>query len=88
MKKNILIHFNEYHIKPTGGPAGYLYNLKKELEDKNISNIHFIEGEDKDKEKKALLHKMPKFVEKLYYFIARLKERKFLLGNSPKVTFS
>lgn len=86
MKKNVLIYFNEYHLKPIGGPAGYLYNLKQGLEEKNIHNIHFIEGEDKNKQKKVLLHKMPKILENLYYFIARIKERKALLGVAPKTT--
>lgn len=85
MDKNVLIYFNEYHLKPIGGPAGYLYNLKNELDNKKITNIHFIPGEDKNKKKKELLHKMPKIMQRGYYFIKRTKNRKDLLSNHEKM---
>ncbi len=84
MNKKVLIYFNEYHLKPIGGPAGYLYNLKKEIDEKKIENIYFIQGEDKDSSKKVFLHKLPKAIVKLYYLYSRIKERKYLLGSSKK----
>ncbi len=84
MDKNVLIYFNEYHLKPIGGPAGYLYNLKNELDNKKITNVHFISGEDKNKKKKELLHRMPKIMQRGYYFIVRIKNRKYLLSNHEK----
>lgn len=87
MKENkILIYFNEYHLKATGGPAGYLYNLKKGLERKKNTEICFIEGEDKNKSKKELLHKLPRAFQKFYYFIARCKERNELISSKKQTT--
>lgn len=43
MKKNrILIYMNKNELRPTGGPFGYLYNLKKGLDELKVENIEFL----------------------------------------------
>lgn len=42
--KRLLIFMKTGELKPTGGPAGYNYNLKKELDKMNIEGIEFIES--------------------------------------------
>lgn len=37
-----LLFMNERLLKPTGGPVGYLYNLKKVIDENEISSIEFI----------------------------------------------
>ena len=40
-----LIYYHKNKLLPSGGPAGYLYNLNIELEKRNISNIEFLPDE-------------------------------------------
>ena len=82
MNKKVLIYFNESDLKPVGGPAGYLYNLKQELERFNNTNIEFIK--DKPTKQYKIIKKLPKFILNIGRFIRHQKERKYLLGNSPK----
>ena len=42
--KRSLIFMKTGELKPTGGPAGYNYNLKKELDKMNIEGTDFIES--------------------------------------------
>lgn len=53
----VLIYFEKKWLKPIGGPAGYLYNLSKELEKENIVEIEFLDS--KDSFAKKLFNKMP-----------------------------
>ncbi len=46
MKIETLIFFQKAQLKPTGGPAGYLYNLHKELEKQGYENLSFLENEN------------------------------------------
>lgn len=39
-----LIYWNEDSLKPVGGPAGYLYNLKVERDERKDSDLVFITG--------------------------------------------
>lgn len=82
MNKKVLIYFNESDLKPVGGPAGYLYNLKQELEKFNNINIEFIK--DKPTKQYKNIKKLPKFILNIGRFIRHQKERNYLLGNSPK----
>ena len=38
----VLIYFEEKLLKPVGGPAGYLYNVKSELDKRNNNDISFL----------------------------------------------
>ena len=59
-----LIYFNKNELKPTGGPAGYLYNLKQELDKNKIDNIEFLNL--KTSKVKKIVEKIPsKYVNKL-----------------------
>ena len=51
MNKKVLIYYENKNIKPIGGPSGYLYNLKKQLEKKGYKNIDFIDCKIKKDEK-------------------------------------
>lgn len=82
-----LIYFKTNVLKPVGGPAGYLYNLKKELDDKGITNIDFIEVED-SRIKKIFL-KLPKKFQNGYRNLKKYKNRNNilkLLDDSPKLS--
>ncbi len=43
---SILIYMKESDLAPVGGPRGYLFNLKVELDKRGIKNIHFIKVEN------------------------------------------
>jgi len=44
MSKRILIYMQASELKPTGGPIGYINNLKQELDKKGNTDIYFIES--------------------------------------------
>lgn len=60
-----LIYFPEDKLKPSGGPAGYLYNLKQELTKLGNTQIAFLPAEkviiSKDKLKGALPKRLVEF---------------------------
>jgi hypothetical protein len=41
MNNRVLIYMEEHYLKPIGGPAGYLYNLKNELDRRKNKDIEF-----------------------------------------------
>lgn len=43
-----LIFYREDALKPVGGPAGYLYNIKKIRDEQKDKNIHFLTGNCKE----------------------------------------
>lgn len=47
MDKKVLIYMQSSELAPVGGPRGYIYNLKKELDKRNYTNIYFIENQRK-----------------------------------------
>lgn len=44
MNKKLLIYMQSSDLAPVGGPRGYIYNLKKELDKRCNTNIYFIES--------------------------------------------
>lgn len=44
MDKKVLIYMQTSELAPVGGPRGYVYNLKKELDNRSDTNIYFIES--------------------------------------------
>lgn len=71
MEKNtLLIYRNINTLKPTGGPNGYLYNLKKGFEELNIQGVEFLPqqktNENKNNKIKEKIKSIcPKFVYKI-----------------------
>lgn len=57
----VLIYYDKNYLSPSGGPAGYLYNLNKELERRNINNISFLNNRNiyLRKKIKGLMMKVP-----------------------------
>lgn len=53
-----LIHFPIDRVAPTGGPAGYLYNLRQGLEEIGVGGIDFLPAAGAQMEKNALLRKV------------------------------
>lgn len=43
-QKQILIYLDKNLLAPIGGPIGYNYNLYKQLKEKDVNNIHYIES--------------------------------------------
>ena len=43
--KNILVYLADGVLAPKGGPVGYNYHLKKQLERMNVKNIHYIHSD-------------------------------------------
>ena len=82
----VLIYMNINNLKPTGGPAGYLYNLKNELDYLKNENIFFINKDIKKNKYRKYYDKLPKYFKEVYKSKIRLRKIKFLLSNSPKVT--
>ncbi len=64
----VLIYFDKNLLAPTGGPAGYLYNLNQELEKKGITNIEFLDNKTAKSKKviRKILKGSPKFIKKIY----------------------
>lgn len=60
MTKKILLFMNENLLKPTGGPIGYLYNLKTVIDETGVSNIEFIK--DYSVNNNTLRSKVNKFI--------------------------
>lgn len=56
----VLIYYNENELKPIGGPSGYLYNLKKEIDDRKIEYIDFLKSNDKKGCKTKIYNKLRK----------------------------
>lgn len=44
MDKKVLIYMQSSELAPVGGPRGYIYNLKQELDKRKNTNIFFIES--------------------------------------------
>lgn len=89
----VLIYRNENELKPTGGPNGYLYNLKKGLKGLEIDNIYFLNKEIKSskgnkKNIKNFLKKIyniqPKFIKKIYKNYLALKYLNSLINWKEK----
>lgn len=74
-----LIHINK-NVRPGGGPAGYLYNLKKILEKNDCNSIEVFSFSFSDERTSPISRKI-KFIElfplyirnKLIYFLIRMK---------------
>ena len=49
MDKKVLIYMPEDLLAPVGGPRGYLYNLKQEIDRRGIINIYFLPPSEKSK---------------------------------------
>jgi len=86
MDNRVLIYMEEYYLKPIGGPAGYLYNLKNELDRKKNKDIEFIKKNDNYANIKKTVRKLPKFLNKWLLIFKRIAEISFLLGSKPKIT--
>ena len=56
-----LIYFKERDLKPEGGPSGYLYSLKNELDREHVEWIHF--AKDNPGRAKRLFYKLPDPIE-------------------------
>lgn len=48
--KKILIYLYEDSLSPKGGPLGYNYFLKQQLDKMNVKNIHFLPGKENVRE--------------------------------------
>lgn len=76
---NVLIYFKKYNLKPSGGPAGYLYNLSTKLP----SYFHFLSVNNNVKKhnfKKNIYRILPACVRKSVHDINwRNKAKKYLL---------
>lgn len=79
-QQNLLIHWPIDGLKPTGGPAGYLYNLNKGLEAINASGYSFLPS---DGPMSSSNDKLKRFVPKRLKDIRRLK-RFMALADSSK----
>ena len=83
--KKLLIYFPERKLKPSGGPAGYLYNLRNGLKDFNYKDsdleIDFYNnGSMTLEENTGLKKKMPKRILELR---RALKDTQLLKKKTP-----
>lgn len=64
----VLIYFDKNMLAPTGGPAGYLYNVYKELNEKGIDTIEFLENKSSKIKMfiRKIIGKSPKFIKNLH----------------------
>lgn len=83
----VLIYFDKKMLKPIGGPSGYLFNLKKELDEENIDYIDFIDTDVSLKRK--IFGRLPKKITKIIKKIYNPGPREILkkvYSNKPKIT--
>ena len=83
-----LIYYKKNLLKPIGGPTGYLFNLNKELERCNNSEITFINSKDSFIKKCALRlpKKIAKKIQYLKRYITRLSDlKKFYKGEKKSI---
>lgn len=81
MKKKVLIYYPESHLKPVGGPAGYLWNLKQGLAKNACSEVDiefYKNSPDRFENNVALKEKIPTRIVELrraidYSFFLRKK---------------
>ncbi|WP_195972270.1 glycosyltransferase family 4 protein [Clostridium thermobutyricum] len=85
MENKILIYKDVNEIKPVGGPNGYIYNLKYEIDKQNINKYEFIEKKSNHKYKK-IYNKLPIQLKKLYRENRILKNSIKILDNSEKTS--
>lgn len=83
--KKILIFLPKNMLKPVGGPNGYVYNLKIELENRGYTNFYYLPDTTKGKFQKWF-NKLPQRYRQIYHDIHLFKECKYLLGDTQKCT--
>lgn len=64
----VLIYFDKNMLAPTGGPAGYLYNVYKELNLKQIDTIDFLDNKNSKLKMffRKVIEKSPKLIKKIH----------------------
>ncbi len=69
---SVLIYLNKNALAPIGGPIGVGYNIEKEIKDKNIENIHFLDRKHIAKSSKwyknLFPYKMMKYIKRNLYY--------------------
>lgn len=82
----VLIVFNKKDLKAVGGPAGYLYNLYKELEKEGIKEIVFLQEERKERKQwiKKIYLKVPLCIRKQIQVRRNCNKYKKALMQKPK----
>lgn len=84
MEDMILIYMFEELLKPTGGPAGYVYNLRESLG--KVENIYFRQSKVSQEKYRHLYNKLPHHMQEMYRVMFRNKEFKKLFSNAPHIT--
>ena len=57
--KSVLIYMSESSLKPIGGPAGYLFNLRMGLSKLNVQNVEFMKTETHKSKLKVVFNRLP-----------------------------
>ncbi|WP_289127922.1 glycosyltransferase family 4 protein [uncultured Clostridium sp.] len=81
MRRKALIYMHECQLKPVGGAAGYLFNLKTQLDIEGIDSVEFIQGESKESKVKKHL---PKFIREILFIIKRYLDYTMLMSKIEK----
>lgn len=81
MKKKTLIYMHECHLKPVGGAAGYLFNLKTQLDKNEVDSVEFIKGEKNECKIKKYL---PKIIKETLFIIKRYIDYTRLISGKLK----
>ena len=63
----VLLYYDETKLKPVGGPAGYLYNIKQKRDEINDNEISFINNKNHETFKSYILSKFGKINRHLKY---------------------
>lgn len=80
----LLIYMDYENIKPSGGPAGYLYNLKQELDKNNNNQIYFLNRNKKKNKYRKYYDLLPRKIKEKYRSKSRLNKCEFLLSDKSK----
>lgn len=79
--KKTLIYMPKNKLKPTGGPAGYLYNLYSQFELDGIRDVYFLDSNDGVEQYRNIYAKLPNCIKNIYRIVARNKQYKKLISG-------
>lgn len=81
MNRKALIYIHEGNLKPVGGAAGYIFNLKNQLDIEGVDSVEFIKGEIKESKLKKYL---PKCINSILFIMKRYLDYTMLISKKEK----
>ena len=84
--KSVLIYMSESSLKPIGGPAGYLFNLRMGLSKLYVQNVEFMKTETHKSKLKVVFDRLPLAFRVFYQALKRYFHFHKLFGPSQHLS--